>query len=133
MKTYLILSLVLISALFLKACSQSPTSREVTELPNQQSFKQTLTVAPPLQGEKAIPTVEANLIKVNNKLCAVSRTPMDESTLGTFKGQVAYEGSNSKYRGKTFEFNYCCGMCQNMFPDKFKQDPDAILRFHGLL
>lgn len=109
------------------SCTRSPDPNPIKAVLKSPS---PVTVS---QGEVAIPTIEGNLIKVNNKLCAVSRGPMDEKTLGTFKGQVAYEGTNPKYQGKTFEFNYCCGMCQKSFPDKFKQDPDGILRFHGLL
>lgn len=100
-----------------------------SESPVSYTSRSTLNSA----GEKAIPSFEGNLIKVNNKLCAVSRGLMDEKTLGTFKGQVAYEGSNPKFKGKIFEFNYCCGMCQKMFPSKFQKDPDSILKFHGLM
>lgn len=84
-------------------------------------------------GERAIPEIDGGLIKVNNVLCAVSRTPMGQETLGKFTGRVVYAGNNPKYRGKTFEFNYCCAMCQQMFPQKFAKDPDGVLRFHGLL
>lgn len=91
------------------------------------------TLTKPIMGEKVTPTIEGNLIKVNNRLCAVSRTPMDEKTLGMFTGQVAYKGTDPRFQGKIFEFNYCCEMCQNMFPQKFKKDPDSILRYHGLL
>ncbi|HKY64007.1 MAG TPA: hypothetical protein VJR29_11355 [bacterium] len=98
-----------------------------------QSEVESLMPANAARGEKAVPTIEGNLIKANNKLCAVSRTPMNEKILGAFKGQVNYEGGNPKYKGKTFEFNYCCGMCQAKFPDMFKADPDGILKFHGLL
>lgn len=84
-------------------------------------------------GERAIPEIDGDLIKVNNLLCAVSRTPMGQETLGKFTGRVVYAGNNPKYRGKTFEFNYCCAMCQQMFPQKFAKDPDGVLRFHGLL
>ncbi len=124
MKTSLIYLLFISVALV--SCSEPPQPKKTEVKLNSQSPKV-------LVGEKAIPTVEGNLIKVNNKLCAVSRGLMAEETLGTFTGQVAYEGSNPRYQGKTFEFNYCCGMCQNMFPEKFKKDPDGILRFHGLI
>ncbi len=127
MKNYLIVSLLILS-LGLVSCTRSK--------PSENQSLQSSPVSQPLllgiQGEKVTPTLEGNLIKVNNKLCAVSRGPMDEKSLGSFKGQVAYEGNDSRYKGKTFEFNYCCGMCQNMFPSQFKKDPDSILRFHGL-
>lgn len=125
MKNNVCILIILVALAVLPSCSRSPD-------PIQSEVKN----PPPVtdsQGEVAIPTFEGNFIKVNNKLCAVSRTLMDEKTLGTFKGKVAYEGTNPKYRGKTFEFNYCCEMCQNMFPNNFKADPDSILRFHGLL
>lgn len=84
-------------------------------------------------GEVVTPNIEGNVIKVNNQLCAVSRTLMDQETIGKFTGQVAYGGSNPKYKGKVFEFNYCCPMCQQKFPILFSKDPDSILRFHGLM
>lgn len=84
-------------------------------------------------GEVVTPTTEGNVIKVNNSLCAVSRTPMDQETIGKFTGKVAYEGNNPKFKGKVFEFNYCCAMCQQKFPILFSKDPDSILRFHGLM
>ena len=127
----LLLSLILASS----ACRPREGSKLVSE---QETLSSKLSTSYSSQssldhpGEKVTPTFEGNLIKVNNKLCAVSRTLMDEKTLGAFKGQVAYEGSNPKYKGKIFEFNYCCAMCQNMFPSKFKKDPDSILKFHGL-
>lgn len=117
--------MILVTLVVLVSCTRSPD-------PIQPAVKSRPSVTAS-QGEIAIPTTEGNLIKVNNKLCAVSRGPMDEKTLGAFTGQVAYEGTNPKYQGKIFEFNYCCGMCQKSFPDKFKKDPDGILRFHGLL
>lgn len=131
MKSHLILSVLLTSALSLGACTQPQPAKEKPLVVQEQPVSRQTSSA--IQGEKAIPTVKGDLIKVNNKLCAVSRGPMDEKTLGTFKGQVAYEGSNPKFQGKTFEFNYCCGMCQKSFPDKFKMNPDEILYFHGLL
>ncbi len=84
-------------------------------------------------GETVTPTIEGNVIKVHNRLCAVSRTLMDQETIGKFTGQVVYEGNNPKFKGKVFEFNYCCPMCQNKFPILFSKDPDSILRFHGLM
>lgn len=125
MKNNVFVLITLVILAVLHSCSRSSDSI--------QPVKQNRSSDAVSQGEVVTPTIEGNLIKVNNKLCAVSRGPMDEKTLGTFKGQVAYEGTNPKYQGKTFEFNYCCGMCQNMFPQKFKKDPDGILKFHGLL
>ncbi len=127
MKNHLIIIGLLTLSLGLASCTRSK--------PTESQSSQPQPSLPPMigiQGEKAIPTIEGNLIKVNNRLCAVSRGPMDEKGLGLFKGQVAYEGNDSRYKGKTFEFNYCCAMCQNMFPKQFQKDPDSILRFHGL-
>lgn len=125
MKNAWFVLIIFVTLTILSSCTRSPE-------PIQPIVKNPPPATVP-QGEIATPTIEGNLIKVNNKLCAVSRGPMDEKTLGAFTGQVAYEGTNPKYQGKTFEFNYCCGMCQNMFPEKFKKDPDSVLRFHGLL
>ncbi len=121
---YSIFTIFFTSLLALAACSRSSD-------PLQTAPKDRPSVSA-VQGEIATPSFEGDLIKVNNRLCAVSRTPMDEKTLGAFKGQVAYEGTNPKYQGKIFEFNYCCGMCQKTFPDRFKRNPDEILSFHGL-
>ncbi len=78
------------------------------------------------QGEEASIAIEGNLVKVNNKLCAVSRTPMSEESLGKFTGRVTYYGANQKFHGKIFEFNYCCAMCQKSFPKMFLVHSDRI-------
>ncbi len=125
MKNYFVIGFSLIFLLSLADCGRA--SEPVTG--DKPRTGPTLVTS----GEKAIPKVEGNLIKVNNELCAVSRTPMDKKTLGKFTGRVVYAGDNPKYQGKIFEFNYCCAMCQQMFPKQFAKDPDGILSFHGLL
>lgn len=128
MKNNVVVLILLMTGIAFASCSRSPDP-----IPPAAKNPPPISISQRSQGEVVTPTVEGNLIKVNNKLCAVSRGPMMEESLGTFKGQVTYEGINPKYQGKIFEFNYCCGMCQKSFPEKFKKDPDEVLRFHGLL
>lgn len=108
-----------------KVESSKPSHPQDSEVEALSSFSQ--------PGEVVTPAIDGNLIRVNNRLCAVSRTLMGQEMIGKFTGQVAYTGSNPKYKGKVFEFNYCCAMCQQKFPILFSKDPDSILRFHGLM
>ncbi len=94
------------------------------------------TVAPaalaPGQGERAAFVVEGDLVKVNNTHCGVTRSPMGPETLGRFTTRVAYEGADPRFRGKTFEFNQCCGMCIEKFPQIWAERADEILAYHGV-
>lgn len=76
--------------------------------------------------------IEGDVVRVNNSICAVSRSQMAPETLGQFVSRVTYDGSNAKFRGKTFEFNQCCGGCVEKFPTQWAKDPDAILAYHGV-
>lgn len=88
--------------------------------------------ASPTEGERAPFEVQGDVVKVNNRLCAVSHSPMAENTLGQFVSRVKYEGSNPKFAGKSLEFNQCCGMCIEKFPSMWAQNRDVIMKFHGL-
>lgn len=87
---------------------------------------------PTRQGERAPFVVEGDVVKVNNSLCAVSRSPMGPETLGRFVSRVEYKGADARFQGKTFEFNQCCGMCLESFPERWTRNADAILAFHGV-
>jgi len=128
MKNLFVAGFFLLSLLAVAGCGRASETVETVQGPEPE-----LRPALATPGERAVPEIDGDLIKVNNVLCAVSRTPMSQETLGKFTGRVVYAGNNPKYRGKTFEFNYCCAMCQQMFPQKFAKDPDGVLRFHGLL
>lgn len=91
------------------------------------------TVASAVRGETAHWTVEGAEVHVNNRLCAVSHSPLDAAKLGAYPSRVAYEGNDPRFVGKTLVFNQCCEMCVERFPKMWAKDPDAILRFHGLL
>lgn len=84
------------------------------------------------EGERAPFEVQGDVVKVNNRLCAVSHSPMAENTLGQFVSRVKYDGSNPKFAGKSLEFNQCCGMCIEKFPSMWAQNRDGIMKFHGL-
>lgn len=86
----------------------------------------------PTEGERSPFEVQGDVVKVNNRLCAVSHSPMAENTLGQFVSRVKYEGSNPKFAGKSLEFNQCCGMCIEKFPSMWAQNRDGIMKFHGL-
>lgn len=83
-------------------------------------------------GEVADYRVDGETVYVGNRLCAVSRSPLDPSTLGQFTSTVTYEGSDPRFVGKELVFNQCCEMCIERFPAMWAQDAEAILRFHGL-
>ncbi len=86
----------------------------------------------PGQGERAPFAVEGNLVKVNNSLCGVTRSPMGQETLGRFTTRVEYAGTDPRFQGKTFEFNQCCGMCIEKFPTLWAKNADEILSYHGV-
>ncbi len=90
-------------------------------------------VAPsPTRGEQARFEVDGDTVRVNNTLCASSRSAMDPSTLGQFVSRVQYAGNDPRFQGRTFEFNQCCGGCIARFPQQWAQNADAILAFHGV-
>lgn len=86
-------------------------------------------------GEKVTPMVMGKMVHVNNRICASSHTPMTEGSLGQFTSQVVYEGSDpryAKFKGKTLIFNQCCTDCITKFKAQWKDNPEAIMQFHGL-
>ena len=85
------------------------------------------------RGETAHWTVEGAEVHVNNRLCAVSHSPLDPAKLDAYVSHVAYTGDDRRFAGKTLVFNQCCEMCIERFPKMWAKDPDAVLRFHGLL
>jgi hypothetical protein len=87
------------------------------------------------KGENAKYEVKGDKVKVNNQLCASSRSKMEGSTLGLFQSDVKYMGEDplySKYKGKTLTFNQCCEGCVEEFKGQWKKDPEGIMKFHGL-
>jgi hypothetical protein len=90
-------------------------------------------VAIAARGETAHWTVEGGEVHVNNRLCAVSHSPLDPAKLDAYVSRVAYAGEDLRFAGKTLVFNQCCEMCVERFPKMWREDPDGILRFHGLL
>lgn len=88
--------------------------------------------AQPQEGEKAPYRIEGDVVKVNNRLCAVSHSPMAENTLGQFVSRVKYDGPDQRFAGKTLEFNQCCGMCIEKFPSLWAANRDGVMKFHGL-
>ncbi len=91
------------------------------------------STSPAQRGETAAWTVEGTVVHVNNHLCAVSHSPLDPQKLDAFASTVAYSGPDPRFAGKTLVFNQCCEMCIERFPAMWMKDPDAILRFHGLI
>ena len=87
---------------------------------------------PTPQGEVAPYEIDGVVVRVNNRICAVSRTPMGEETLGQYVSRVRYDGPDPRFAGKTLEFNQCCPMCLDQFPQLWAEHRDEILRFHGL-
>ena len=88
---------------------------------------------PASPGEKAPFRVEGSIVKVNNRLCAVSRTRMAEGALGQFVSRVAYKGPSERFRGRIMVFNQCCAGCVQTFPKLWAERSEEILSFHGLL
>ena len=84
------------------------------------------------QGERAPFEIVGDVVHVNNTLCGVSRTPMGPETLGKFVSRVDYSGDDPRFKGKSLEFNQCCAMCLEKFPQLYAQDPAAVMAFHGL-
>lgn len=89
--------------------------------------------AQPPRGERAPWRIDGDRVLVNNRVCAVSRTPMPEAGLGTYVSEVAYEGPIQVFRGKRMVFNQCCGMCVESFPTLWAAKRDEIMKFHGLV
>lgn len=86
-------------------------------------------------GEKVTPMFMGTMMHVNNKICASSHTPMVENDIGKFTSTVVYSGSNPKFikfKGKTLIFNQCCSDCIEKFKTQWKENPEAIMEFHGL-
>lgn len=83
-------------------------------------------------GERASPTVQGDMVSVNNTYCGVSRGKLAPDVIGQFVSRVEYRGSDPRFQGKTFEFNQCCNMCIERFPQMWAQNPDAILAWHGV-
>lgn len=84
-------------------------------------------------GDPSAYTVEGDVVHVNNKVCAMSRSPMDEKDLGKWTSQVTYTGKHKHLDGKTLVFNQCCAMCVSQFGDKWKNESEDILKYHGLI
>ena len=82
--------------------------------------------------ERAPFEVDGDLVRVNNTLCATSRSPMAPDALGQFVSRVAYVGQNPAFQGRTFEFNQCCGGCVARFPTLWAENADEILAYHGV-
>lgn len=89
-------------------------------------------VLPEGVGEQAPYRVEGDTVFVNNRICAVSHSPLDPHNLDRFVSRVKYNGPIAKFKGKTLLFNQCCEMCIQNFPSLWKSERDAVLRFHGL-
>ncbi len=83
-------------------------------------------------GEKAPYRIEGDVVYVNNRLCAVSHSPLNPHKLSQFVSRVKYDGPAKDFRGKTLVFNQCCDMCIGKFPSMWTQERDTIMRFHGL-
>ena len=87
------------------------------------------------RGEVVTPMIMGNMVHVNNKICASSHTVMAEQDIGKFTSRVTYEGPDPKYgklKGKTLVFNQCCTDCIKRFKTQWKENPEAIMEFHGL-
>lgn len=122
--------LIAAAALFATACN-----RDAAPAAQQPVAVAVVVPAPPpdpQKGEKAPFEIQGDVVKVNNRLCAVSHSVMAENTLGQFVSRVKYDGPDARFSGKTFEFNQCCGMCIEKFPSLWAQNRDGILAFHGL-
>ena len=86
-------------------------------------------------GEKVTPMDMGNMVHVNNKICASSHTRMDAKDVGKFTSKVVYRGSDpkyAKYKGKKLIFNQCCTDCIIKFKTQWKENPEAIMEYHGL-
>jgi hypothetical protein len=76
--------------------------------------------------------IQGDVVLVNNRICAMSLSPMQEAQLGTHVTRVVYEGPLEKFHGKTLVFNQCCPMCVTEFPKKWAEERDQIMLYHGL-
>lgn len=120
----------------LLACAEGPalisagTPAPIVEVaPAPKTARPTPTVTP---GERAAWTEVDGIIHVNNRLCAVSHSPLAPDQLGTFTSTVAYHGSDTRFSGRKLVFNQCCAMCRERFVSNWEADAEQILRFHGL-
>lgn len=121
--------------IFAAALSTAACTRESTPPAQQTAAVVAAPTAPPPDpnaGEKAPFQIQGDVVKVNNRLCAVSHSLMAENTLGQFVSRVKYDGPDARFQGKTLEFNQCCGMCIEKFPSLWAQNREGILAFHGL-
>ena len=110
--------------------SPASTSTPVTEVPPAAAPAAFVALK---AGEPAAWTEEAGVIRVNNRLCAVSHSPLDPAKLSAYTSTVDYTGTDPRVQGKRMVFNQCCEMCIEKFPAMWASDPDAVLQFHGLL
>lgn len=86
----------------------------------------------PRSAELAPAKLASGIVKVNNEICAVSRSRMAPDTLGRHVSRVPYRGADPRFQGTVFEFNQCCGGCVEKFPSMFAARPDEILAYHGV-
>lgn len=118
--------------LFASACADGVAPAAPSSATGAETGSQT-TARSGQTGETAPYVIEGDVVKVNNRICAVSRSPMGDETLGQHVSRVRYDGPDSRFAGKTLEFNQCCPMCLDRFPQIWAERRDEIMRYHGLV
>ena len=110
------------------ACTRTTTEESEAVPPTPQQ-----STLPPGVGELAPYRIEGDVVYVNNRICAVSHSPLREGQLDRYQSRVVYDGPDPRFRGKTLVFNQCCPMCIQTFPELWRQHRDRIMRYHGLI
>lgn len=120
---------------FAAGCAPNATEAPARIEPEQSGGRapQLAPRAPDARAAEMAPfAVEGDVVRVNNSICAVSRSAMAPETLGQFVSRVEYRGGDPRFRGKVFEFNQCCGGCVQRFPQMWAERADEILAYHGV-
>lgn len=120
-------------AVLFAGCDRGGTDSPAKHMHAEMSPPITVADAPMRQGERAPYHIDGDRVLVNNRICAVSRTPMPVDSLGTYVSEVEYDGPIEQFRGKRLVFNQCCEMCVKSFPAQWASGRDEIMKFHGLI
>lgn len=74
---------------------------------------------------------DGKTIYLNNRFCPLQRRVIQEP-LDFISRALPYKGKNPKFKGKTFVFNFCCGVCRQRFAEHFEKFPDEILKHYSI-